>query len=140
MTTLKRPAAKRKPAPTPSEAEMAGGIQELGTGRMSGVVFAAQELVRMLDAAVEILQAAQATIPAPSLEEVAEMRQGRQPLTPEAYLLGLLHRSILAAENLASDLRAVDPEMLRSVHELRLSGIELNAIEQAVNERNHAGK
>jgi hypothetical protein len=101
----------------------------------NGVVFTAQELVRSFDAAVEILQAAQATIPAPTLEEVAEIRQGKRPLTPEAYLLGLFHRSILAAENLASDLRAVDPETLRNVHELQLSGLELNAIEHAVAER-----
>jgi hypothetical protein len=38
-------------------------------------------------------------------------------------------------ENLASDLREVDLEMLRNVHKLELSGVELKAIEQAVLER-----
>ena len=98
------------------------------------VVRAAAEVVRMLDAAVEILQAAQATIPAPTLEEVAEIRMGKRRLTPEAYLLGLYQRAIVGAENLASDLR-FDFETLESVHEVQLSMVELNAIDEAVVER-----
>ena len=37
----------------------------------SEVVRAAREVVQMFEAALEILQAAQSTIPAPTLEEVA---------------------------------------------------------------------
>jgi hypothetical protein len=99
------------------------------------IVHAAEEVARLFEAGLEILQAAQATIPAPSLEEVAKIREGKQPLTREAYLLGLFQRAILGAENLASDLRTLDLETLRNVHELELSGVELNAIEEAVAER-----
>lgn len=101
------------------------------------IVRTAEEVVRLFEAGLEILQAAQSTIPAPSLEEVSEIRAGKRPLTREAYLLGLFQRAILGAENLASDLRSIDLETLRNVHELRLSGVELNAIEQAVAERSH---
>lgn len=99
------------------------------------LVHTAEQVVRLFEAGLEILQAAQATVPAPTLEEVAQIREGRRPLTQEAYLLGLFQRAILGAENLASDLRTVDLETLRSVHELELSGVDLNALEQAVAER-----
>ena len=99
------------------------------------IVRTAEEVVRLFEAGLEILQAAQSTIPAPSLEEVAEIREGKRPLTQEAFLLGLFQRAILGAENLASDLRSVDLETLRNVHEVELSGVEINAIEEAVSER-----
>jgi len=102
---------------------------------LPAVVHTAEQVVRMLDAALELLQAAQATIPAPTLEEVAEIRQGKRSLTQDSYLLGLFQRAILGAENLASDLRAIDLETLRNVHEVQLGIVELNAIEEAVAER-----
>lgn len=102
---------------------------------MSEVIQTAEEVVRLLEEALEKLQAAQTSIPAPTLREIAEIRQGKRPLTEEAYLLGIFQRAILAAENVASDLRAVDLETLRNVHQLDLSGVELNALEQAVAER-----
>jgi hypothetical protein len=105
----------------------------------SEVVRAAKEVVQMLEAALEILQAAQSLIPAPTLEEVTEIRHGKRPLTQETYLLGNFQRAILAAENVASDLRAIDLETLRKVHKLSLSGVELNAVEQAVAERTEKG-
>jgi hypothetical protein len=92
-------------------------------------------LAQLFDIAVETLQTAQRSIPAPTLEEVAVMRRGEKPLTPAAYLLGRFHSSLLAAENLASDFREIDLETLGNVHELELSEVELNAIEQAVKER-----
>ena len=98
-------------------------------------VHAADAVVRLFEAGLEILQAAQATIPAPRLEEIAEIREGKRPLTRDAYLLGVFQRAILGAENLASDLRTIDLETLGNVHELQLSGVDLNAIEQAVAER-----
>jgi hypothetical protein len=103
------------------------------------IVGAAEQVVQMFEAALEILQTAQSTIPAPTLEQVAEIRQGKRPLTQEAYLLGSFQRVILAAENVASDLQAIDLETLRNAHELSLSGVELNAIEQAVAERTQKG-
>jgi hypothetical protein len=99
------------------------------------VVTLARGLVSLFETAVESLQTAQGVIPAPTLEELAEMRRGERPLTPEAYLLGLCHRSLLAAENLASDWREIDLKTLSHVHERKLSEIELNEIEQAVAER-----
>ena len=103
------------------------------------IVGTAEQVVQMFEAALEILQAAQSTIPAPTLEEVAEMRLGKRPLTQEAYLLGSFQRVILAAENVASDLQAIDLETLRKVHELSLTDVEFNAIEQAVTERTQTG-
>ncbi|MFL6290562.1 MAG: hypothetical protein ACJ759_06675 [Thermoanaerobaculia bacterium] len=103
------------------------------------IVGTAEQVVQMFEAALEILQTGQSTIPAPTLEEVAEMRLGKRPLTQEACLLGSFQRVILAAENVASDLQAIDLESLRNVHELSLSDVELNAIEQAVTERTQKG-
>ncbi|MEA2564378.1 MAG: hypothetical protein QOH06_5882 [Acidobacteriota bacterium] len=105
----------------------------------SEAIHAAEQVVQMFEAALEILQDAQLTIPAPTLEEVAEIRQGKRPLTQETYLLGNFQRAILAAENVASDLRAIDLETLRKVHKLSLSSVELNAVEQAVAERTQKG-
>lgn len=99
------------------------------------IVGTVEQVVQMFEAALEILQATQSTIPAPTLGEVAEIRLGKQPLTRDAYLLGSFQRVILAAENVASDLQAIDLETLRNVHELSLSDVELNAIEQAATER-----
>jgi hypothetical protein len=103
------------------------------------IVGTVEQAVQMFEAALEILQDAQMTIPAPTLEEVAEIRQGKRPLTQEIYLLGSFQRAILAAENVASDLRAIDLETLRKVHKLHFSGLELNAVEQAVAERTQKG-
>jgi hypothetical protein len=103
------------------------------------IVGTAEQAVQMFEAALEILQEAQLTIPAPTLEEVAEIRQGKRPLTQETYLLGSFQRAILAAENVASDLRAIDLETLRKVHKLSLSSVEFNAVEQAVAERTQKG-
>jgi hypothetical protein len=91
---------------------------------------------QMFETATELLQEAEALLPAPTLEEIAEMRQGRRPLTREAYLLGLLQRVAVGAENLASDLRTVDEDVLSSVQELDVTALEFNAMEEAVGRRN----
>ncbi|HET9228224.1 MAG TPA: hypothetical protein VFR31_16220 [Thermoanaerobaculia bacterium] len=103
------------------------------------IVGTAGQVAQMFEAALEILQTAQSTIPAPTLKEVAEIRQGKRLLTQEAFLLGSFQRVILAAENVASDLQAIDQETLRNVNELNLSDVDLNAIEQAVTERTQKG-
>ena len=90
---------------------------------------------QMFETAMEILQEAEALLPAPTLEEIAEMRQKKRPLTREAYLLGLLQRVAVGAENLASDLRTVDEDILRNVHEFDVTALEFNAMEEAVNRR-----
>lgn len=104
------------------------------------IVGTAEQVAQMLEAALEILQAAQSAIPAPTLEEVAEIRLGKRPLTQEAFLIGSLQRIMLGAENMVSDLRAIDLETLRKVHELLLGDVELNAIEEAVAERAQKGE
>ena len=86
---------------------------------------------QMFETAMEILQEAEALLPVPTLEEIAEMRRKERPLTREAYLLGLLQRIVVGAENLASDLRIVDEDILRNVHEFDLSALEFNAMEEA---------
>lgn len=90
---------------------------------------------QMLESATEILQEAEALLPAPSLEEIAEMRRKERPLTREAYLLGLLQRVAVGTENLVSDLRTIDEEILRDVHEFDVTALEFNAMEEAVARR-----
>ena len=102
------------------------------------IVYTTGQVVQMFEAALGILEAAQASISAPALEEVAEILEGKRPLTPQAWLLAVFQRAIVDAENLASDLRAVDLETLRNVHEIRLSGVEISAIEEAIHERGKA--
>ncbi len=104
------------------------------------IVGTAEQVAQMLEAALEILQTAQSTIPAPTLQAVAEIRQGKRPLTQEAFLIGSLQRIMLGAENMVSDLRAIDLETLRNVHELLLGDVELNAIGEAVAERAHSSR
>ena len=99
------------------------------------IASAAAQVVQMLEAGLEILQAAQACVPVPAPEELAAIRTGEQPLTQAAFLLGLFQRAIVNAENLVSDLRSVDMETLSNLQDLRLSMLELNAIEEAVAER-----
>jgi hypothetical protein len=85
----------------------------------------------MFEEALEVQQVAQSRIPAPSLEEVAEMRQGTRPLTREAYLIAVLQRCMVGTENQASDLR-IDEEVLRGVAEFQLTEVDFNALEEAV--------
>jgi hypothetical protein len=89
---------------------------------------------QVFESAMEILQNAQDALPAPTLDEIAEMRQRKRPLTREAYLLGLLQRVAVGAENLVSDLR-IDEETLLNVHEFDLSALEFNAMEEAIARR-----
>lgn len=99
---------------------------------METAVRSAQSL---FSAAFDLLQEVQSLVPAPTLDEIAEMRQRKRPLTREAFLLGLLQRVLVGAENLASDLQSVDEEILRDVHHIQLSALDFNAMEEAVTER-----
>jgi hypothetical protein len=94
-----------------------------------------QEQADVLDRVAQILQEAQLSLPLPTREEIVDLRRGG-PLGKEAYLLGLLQRVILSAENAASDLRTgIDPETLNHLDEIRLSVVEINAIDAAFQER-----
>lgn len=102
---------------------------------LSDLAKQAEEQAEILDRAAQILQEAQLSVPLPTREEIAELRRGG-PLSKEAYLLGVLQRVILSAENAASDLRiGVDPETLNNLDEIRLSVVEINAIDAAFQER-----
>ena len=95
----------------------------------------AEEQADVLDRVAQILQEAQLSLPLPSREEIAELRRGG-PLSKEAYLLGLFQRLILSTENAASDLRiGTDPDTLEKLDRIRLSIVEINAIEAALQER-----
>lgn len=90
---------------------------------------------QMFETATELLQEAETLLPVPTLEEIAEMRQKKRPLTREAYLLGLLQRVAVGAENLASDLRTVDEDVLAGVQDFDVTILEFNAMEEAVARR-----
>lgn len=108
---------------------------ETNTTAIPTLVNLATIAAQMFETAVDLLQEAEVLLPTPSLEEIAEMRQRRRPLTREAYLLGLFQRIAVGAENLASDLRIVDEEILRNVHEFDVTPLEFNAMEEAVARR-----
>lgn len=105
------------------------------TTSFAALVKVAAIATQMLESATEILQEAETLLPAPSLEEIAAMRRKERPLTREAYLLGLLQRVAVGAENLVSDLRTVDEEILLNVHEFDVTALEFNAMEEAVSRR-----
>jgi hypothetical protein len=93
-----------------------------------------QRLVETFDMSMEVLEWLESQVPAPTMEEAGEMRQGKRLLSREAYLIGLLQRCAIGAENLASDLR-IDEATLSRVHELDVSVLELDAMAQAVARR-----
>lgn len=89
--------------------------------------------MQVLEATVDVLQEGQDLVPLPAAEEVVEMRKGKRRLTREAFLLGACQRLIVGAENLISDLRTVTHKTtLQKVHTLELSGIDFNAIQEAI--------
>jgi hypothetical protein len=90
------------------------------------------EQVEALDLEVEVLQAAQALIPLPSLTQVDRMRRGTLPLSQPAYLLGRLQTAIVAVENVASDLRTDLEHGFMDVESIDLVEADFNAIEAAV--------
>ena len=93
------------------------------------------EQAEILERVTQVLQDVQAALPAPGAKEVAALRTGGS-LSVAAYLNGLLQRVIMSVENAASDLRAgVDEENLSHLDKLRLSAVEINAIEAALSER-----
>jgi hypothetical protein len=51
------------------------------------------------------LERAQADLPAPSMEELAEMEKGVRAVSPEAHLLGVLQAATSQLESVEDDLR-----------------------------------
>lgn len=93
------------------------------------------EQAQVLERALQTLQEAQDALPLPEPADVALLRQGGS-LSITAHLIGLLQRVIINVENAASDLRAgIDVETLAVLDQMRLSRIEINAIESAMQER-----
>jgi hypothetical protein len=105
----------------------------LGKEELSSLLEVLRKQVRVLEEVVEVYQEALALVPLPTLEEVAEMRQGERALTLEAYLAGVLQRGSVDAANLAYDMRdSIQKSVLRKVEKLRLGEAELNEIAAAV--------
>jgi transcriptional regulator with XRE-family HTH domain len=91
--------------PAPARAE------ELEPGWLDVLAYQATAL----EEAGEVLQQLQELIPRPTVEEVAEMRSGKRPVTRSAYLIAQLQAYMCDLENVASDLRVdleyqFDPE------------------------------
>lgn|SRR5690348_13131002 len=91
-----------------------------------------------LELEVELLQEVQAMIPAPDPLLVARMKSRALPLSRTAYLLGRLQRSIVAVENVASDLRTDLEHGFGDLETIELVEADYNAIEEAVTRRNPA--
>jgi hypothetical protein len=93
------------------------------------------EQAEILERVVLILHSVQSALSAPSQKEVAALRSGGS-LSVAAYLSGLLQRVLVNVENAASDLRAgADEEHLADLDGIRLSAVEISAIESALQER-----
>jgi hypothetical protein len=96
---------------------------------------ALRKQTQVLEATLDVLQEGQALVPPPTMKEFGEMREGKRPLSREAFLLGAYQRLIIGAENLISDLRTVTHRTtLKRVHTLELSGNDFNAIQEAIQE------
>jgi hypothetical protein len=85
--------------------------------------------IEVLERSAEVFQDGQNLVPLPTVEELAAMRRRERPLALEAYLIGLYQRAIIAAEDLASDLRlAIEEDILKGVKNLQLTEAEFNGI------------
>jgi hypothetical protein len=106
--------------------------REFETSTLPEILEKLERSLESLELEVEALQEVQALVPAPSRQLVARMRQGAQPLSRTAYLLGRLQRSIVAVENVASDLRTDLEHGFGDVETVELVEADYNAIEEAV--------
>lgn len=105
-------------------------LSDFETRALPGLLRVLRRQIETLDVMVEVFQEGQALVPPPTPEELAGMRRGERPLTREAYLIGLYQRAIVAAEDLAADLRtAIEETTLKKIHKMKLSAIEVNCIE-----------
>lgn len=103
------------------------------TDVLPALLKALRKQMQILEATVAVLEEGQALVPPPAAKEVDEMLEGKRPLTREAFLLGAYQRMIVGAEDLISDLRTVTHKTtLQRVHTLELSGIDFNAIQEAI--------
>jgi hypothetical protein len=81
------------------------------------VLAAIEELAPMLARAQEVLDEAAASLPKPSRSEVEAMRDLRQPVTPEAFLLARLYFAALAVESAVALLQSSDAECFLALAE-----------------------
>jgi transcriptional regulator with XRE-family HTH domain len=91
--------------------------------------------LEVLDKAGEVFQELQELIPCPSSAEVAEMRSGRRPVTPHAFLIAQLQAYMCALENVASDLK-VDLEYRYDPHGAEVLDNFFNALSTAIERLN----
>jgi hypothetical protein len=82
------------------------------------------------------LETLQERIPAPSIEELAAIRAGGRPLSPEAHAIGVLQRTIMSLENGIWDLRTgLEMETLAQLADRTPIPMEINAILSGIGSR-----
>ncbi len=106
--------------------------REFETTTLPKILERLKRSLESLELEVDSLQEAQAMVPVPSRLLLARMRDGAMPLSRTAYLLGRLQRSIVAVENVASDLRTDLEHGFGEVETVELVEADYNAIEEAV--------
>ena len=106
--------------------------REFETSTLPKILERLERSLETLELELETLQEVQAMVPAPSRLLVSRMREGAQPLSRTAYLLGRLQRSIVAVENVASDLRTDLEHGFEDAETVELVEADYNAIEEAV--------
>lgn len=106
--------------------------RDFETSTLPKILETLERLLESLELEVETLQQIQAMVPVPSRLLVARMREGALPLSRPAYLLGRLQRSIVAVENVASDLRTDLEHRFEDAESVELVEADYNAIEEAV--------
>lgn len=93
---------------------------------------ALEVVVRTLRRTLKVLRRIQASVPAPSPEEVRDIQEGKGPLTRETVLYVLLNGTSESIEYFVSALEGVDLEFLEKLHELSLGGVDFEAMNQAI--------
>ena len=111
--------AARRPyeAHAAASSTQADGAPATSGDSVAEVLATTEELARQLDAAQEVLAEASSRLTQPSRAELEAMRDLRQPVTPQAFLLARLHLAVMAVENAWSWLQCIDSESLAALAE-----------------------
>ena len=100
---------------------------------LSEILPTLQEQEKHLDRILVLLEKIRREVPLPEPGELQEMQERTRPLTPEAYVLGLLQETILDLENAWTRLQiGLDNRSFRELRTRSPSEIELNAVKAAI--------